>query len=124
MDQVVSLIETGCKDLNEAGIKVAIKANQIQIDDGNAKDCLFGADCFRKGCGQKHPPGFVSKYDPSNGRTIQANTIQAKVKRVEMEKGKIKVEARVKVATRRVKLRAVRRHHLIIRFANRVTEKD
>jgi hypothetical protein len=32
------------------------------------------------------------------------------------------VEAKVKVETRRVKLRAVRRHHLIIRFANRVIE--
>jgi hypothetical protein len=47
-----------------------------------------------------------------------------KVGKVGNEKGKVKVEARVKVETRRVKLRAVRRHHLTIRFANRVTEKD
>jgi hypothetical protein len=47
-----------------------------------------------------------------------------KVEKVEQEKVKVKAEARVKVETRRVKLRAVRRHHLTIRFANRVTEKD
>ena len=46
------------------------------------------------------------------------------MEKVEHEKGKVKVVARVKVETRRVKLRAVQRHHLIIRFANRVTEKD
>ena len=67
LDQVVSLIETGCKDLNGAGMKVVVKANQIQIDYGNAKDCPFGMDCFRKSCGQRHPPGFVSKYDPNKG---------------------------------------------------------
>ena len=67
LDQVVSLVETGCKGLNGAGMKVVIKANQIQIDYGNAKDCPFGADCFRQSCGQEHPPGFVSKYDPCKG---------------------------------------------------------
>ena len=39
------------------------------------------------------------------------------------EKGKVKVEAKVKVETRRVKLRAVRHHHLTMRFANLVIEK-
>ena len=67
LDQVVSLIETGCKDLNGAGMNVVIKTNQTQVDYSNAKDCPFGAGCFRKSCGQKHPPGFVSKYDPSKG---------------------------------------------------------
>ena len=48
-------------------------------------------------------------------------TKAGKVEKVEKEKGK--VEAKAKVVTRRVKLRAVRHHRLIIRFANRVTEK-
>ena len=61
LDRVVSLFETDGKDLDGAGMEVVIKANQIQIDCGNAKDCPFGADCFRKNCGQRHPPGFVSK---------------------------------------------------------------
>ena len=67
LDQVVSLTETGCKDLNGAGMKVVIKASQAQIDFDNAKGCPLGADCFRKSCGQKHPPGFVSKYDLNKG---------------------------------------------------------
>ena len=67
LDQVVSRVEAGCKGLNGAGTKVVIQAEQIQIDYGNAKDCPFGADCFRQSCGQKHPPGFVSKYDPCKG---------------------------------------------------------
>ena len=54
LDQVASLTETGCKDINGAGIGMAIKANQIQIDCGNAKDCPFGVDCFRRSCSQKH----------------------------------------------------------------------
>ena len=39
------------------------------------------------------------------------------------EKGNLEAKAKVKVETRRVKLRAVRRHHHIMRYANRAIEK-
>jgi hypothetical protein len=68
LDQVVSLIETGCESLEGNGMRVVVKANQICVEHvGDKKDCSYGMDCFRRNCTHKHPAGFVSKYDESKG---------------------------------------------------------
>ena len=68
LDQVVSLIKTGCESLESNGMRVVVKANQICAEHvGDKKDCNHGMDCFRKHCGHKHPAGFVSKYVDNYG---------------------------------------------------------
>ena len=54
LDQVMSLIEAGCEDIENSGMRVTIKANQIQVETG-CKPCSFGMECFRRNCSYGHP---------------------------------------------------------------------